>query len=304
MPLDTRQLRYFIAVAEELHFTRAAERLGIAPPSLTQQIQSLERMLGAVLFHRTKRTVELSDAGLLFLEEARTALRQVERAETVGRRAGRGEMGVVEIGIVTTAIYTDVLSSTILAFRAKQPNVDVRVREIEMKVVLRELEEERIDIGFVRPPINYGPGLTDLTLMREPIVLALPANHPAARRKTIDPSVLADTPFITADHGIGISYWQHTIDFGKRGGYTPRIDTYGRNLFAVVGLVALGLGVAVVPASMSKCLRLPGLAYRPMSGTPIISELAAAFRRNERGPAARAFIQTLRAVAGKSKLAA
>src|SRR5262249_33116064 len=153
--------------AEELHFSRAAERLHISAPSLTQQIQNLERELEAQLFTRTKREVKLTDAGARFFEEARVTLRQAERAEFVARRAGRGELGKVEIGFVASAACLGVLSATLPSYRALFPLVDVSIRKMESPIQLEHLSEARLDVGFLRPPTRYPTGTSGFVIARQ-----------------------------------------------------------------------------------------------------------------------------------------
>src|SRR5690242_5616798 len=162
--MELRHLRYFVAVAEELHFAHAAERLHISPPSLTQQIQSLERELGARLFVRTKRDVKLTDAGARFLDEARATLQQAERAELVARRAGRGEVGRVEISFVSSAACTGLLTVALPSYRQSFPLVELAIRKLESPRQLEQLTEGRLDVGFLRPPARYPTGITAIVI--------------------------------------------------------------------------------------------------------------------------------------------
>src|SRR4051794_3298033 len=179
--MELRHLRYFVAVAEELHFGRAAERLRIAQSALSTQIQALERHLGARLLQRSKRSsVALTDAGALVLKEARRTLRQAERTELVGRRARRGELGRVEIGYVVSAALAGVLSSIVPAFRRDHPMVDIHVRELATPRQIDELAEGRLDGGLLRPRPRYPLGIVAVRLLREPLMIALPEGHPLA----------------------------------------------------------------------------------------------------------------------------
>lgn len=292
--MELRHLRAFLAVAETLHFSQAAERLGISPPSLTEQVQGLEALLGARLFRRTKRSVALTEAGRLFLEEARPALAQVERAEQIGRLAGRGERGIVAVGFAASAAFSGVLAAHVGVWRASHPEVELRFQELETMPQLAALAAGRLDIGFVRPPFVAPDGVTTAPLLREELLLALPASHPLCGLAEIPPAMLADQPFISPDFDTGTGFHHHTMALGQRAGFTPHIAHRGRDLVAVASLVGLGLGVALVPASLRDCVRLPGTAYRPLAGPVARAELAAAFRRTEGAPAVRAFIRQLR----------
>lgn len=296
--MELRHLRAFLAVADTLHFTRAAERLGISPPALTEQIQGLEALLGARLFRRTKRNVALTDAGLLFLEEARPALAQVERAERIGRQAGRGERGIVAVGFAASAAFSGVLAASVAAWRETHPEVELRLQELETIPQLAALEAGRLDISFIRPPVDVPDGIATTPLLQEPIWLALSARHPLCAQAEIAPELLAGEPFVCPELDTGTGFHHYTMAMGHDAGFTPRIAHRGRDLVAVVSLVGLGLGLALVPESFKDCVRLPGAEYRPLAGRPPRAELAAAFRRNEAAPAARAFIRQLRRRAG------
>ena len=292
--MELRHLRAFLAVSETLHFTQAAERLGLSPPALTEQIQGLEALLGARLFRRTKRSVALTDAGRLFLQEAAPALAQVERAERIGRLAGRGERGIVAIGFAASAAFSGVLAASVNAWRAIHPEVELRLQELETIPQLAALAAGQLDIGFIRPPVQAPDGIATTPLLQEPLWLALPAFHALCALPEVAPAQLAEEPFVSPDFDTGTSFHHHTMALGQSAGFTPRIAHRGRDLVAVVSLVGLGLGVALVPESFRHCVRLPGLEYRKLAGTPPRAELAAAFRRNEAAPATQAFIRQLR----------
>ena len=222
--MELRHLRYFIAVAEELHFSRAAERLHISPPSLTQQIQNLEQELGARLFLRTKRDVRLTDAGARFLEEARLTLRQAERAELVARRAGRGEVGKVEIGFVASAACLGLLTTALPSYRAMFPLVELSIRKMESPRQLEHLSEGRLDVGFLRPPARYPTGVTAVIIARQPMVIALPTGHKLARGKAIAAATLAEETFVAAmfETDVGFTADRHA---GSARRIVPRIGS-------------------------------------------------------------------------------
>ncbi len=294
--MELRHLRAFLAVAETLHFARAAERLGLSAPSLTEQVQALERHLGARLFRRGQRRVALTDAGQLFLPEAVAALRQVERAARIGRQAGRGERGIVSIGFAASAAFAGVLAASIGDWRRAHPEVSLRLQEMETVPQVEAVAEGALDVGFIRPPFAAPPGVTALRLLRERLLIALPEQHPLSAGAEIAPAALAEEDFITPDPEKA-GFHHFTRQLGQQGGFAPRIAHGGRDLVAVASLVGLGLGVAVVPESLRDCVRLPGMVYRPLAGEPLLAEIAAAYRRNEAAPAARDFIRQLRHVA-------
>jgi DNA-binding transcriptional LysR family regulator len=295
--MELRHLRYFVAVAEELHFGRAAERLHIAQSALSTQIQALERRLGARLLQRSRRSsVALTDAGALVLEEARLTLRQAERTELVGRRAGRGELGRVEIGYVASAAFAGLLSSTVSAYRRDHPVVDIRVREMETPRQLEDLAAGRLDVGFLRPRPRYPPGIAVVRLLREPLMIALPQDHPLAMggEQALRAAALAKEGFVAPQFDEeAAGFQEHIAKIGRHGRFAPRIAHRVHGFVTAASLVGAGLGVAAVPASL-QCLRLPGVVYRPLADVAVPVDLAAAFRRDERAPAARSLIEQIR----------
>lgn len=297
--MELRLLRAFVAVAETLHFARAAESLGLSPPSLTEQVQELERRLGARLFIRSKRSVALSDAGKLFLDELRPALAQLDRAEQVARLAGRGARGIIEIGFGGSAALSGVLAQAVAAWRRDHPEVELHLHEMESAPQIEALAEGRIDIAFVRAPVTTPPGIVTTRLKREPIFIALPPDHPLIAEHTIPAAALAGEPFIIPDLEAGMSFHHHTLAVAQRGGFAAHVAHRGRDLIAVATLVALGLGVAVVPESLCRTLALPGVTYRPLRGAPILADIVAAFRRGEAAPATRELIRRIRQFAGE-----
>ncbi|WP_421994851.1 LysR substrate-binding domain-containing protein [Roseococcus sp.] len=294
--MELRHLRAFLTVSETLHFARAAEILGISPPSLTEQVQELERQLGARLFQRTKRSVSLSDAGRLFLEELRPALDQLERAMRVARQAGRGDRGIIEIGFAPSAAFSGVLAQTVAAWRREHPQVELHLHEMESGAQIEALAEGRLDIGFVRAPVIAPPGIVTARLHREPLLIALPPGHALAEEESVPAAALAGEAFIIPDQGASTSFQHHTLAVAQRGGFVPRMTHRARDLIAVATLVGLGMGVAVVPDSLRRTLNLPGVNYRPLRGAPILADIAAAFRRGESAPATRALIRQIRHV--------
>ena len=296
--MELRHLRYFAAVADELHFTRAAERLHISTPSLTKQIQQLEHGLGALLFVRTKRKVSLTDAGMRFFEEARRTLQQAEHAELVAKLAGRGELGSIKIGYVSSAACTGALAAAVASYRVSHPLVSLSVVKLQSPDQLVQLSEGRLDIGFLRPPAQYPVGISGLVVVRQPIIIALPRAHKLAALKSIPAAMLAGERFIAPTNETELGMFQHTAAVGQKGKFTAHIVERIPDLFTTVALVAAGVGVAVVPQSCS-CIQIPGVAYKPLSGRTKPAEMVAAFRRDERSPAVMAFIQQVRNQATK-----
>ena len=286
--MDLRHLRYFVVVAEELHFARAAERLGIAPSTLTVQIQEVERVLDARLLQRTKRSVSLTAAGQLFLEQARASLAQFDRALNVGRRAGRGELGWIKLGYVGSAVFAGILQQQMLRFRAAWPEVQLEAKEVPMGRLPDLVAGGQVDIGFVRLPIALPDELGVHVLQRNRFCVALPADHRlAAAASPILPQQLAEESFVVPEQELG------TREVGRRGGFSPRIVATPGNLVAVLAEVSMRTGVAVVPDVLVTTVLLPDVVFKPLAGDAITSDLAAVFRRNERAPAVKSMIRQL-----------
>jgi|SRR5579859_5008559 len=291
--MELRHLRYFVAVAEELHFSRAAQRLHISPPSLTEQIHDLERELGASLFIRTKRNVSLTDAGARFLEEARLTLRQAEHAALVAKLAGRGETGRVEIGYASSAACSGLVTAALAEYRRSRPLITLSLSPMQAARQLDQLTEGRLDVGFLRRPARYPVGISSVIIATQPMVIALPTDHKLAKSPSIAAATLAEERFLAPTFETEVGLFQHTAALGEQGEFVARIVDRIPDLFTMVTLVAAGIGVALVPESCS-CLQIPGVVYKPLSRQTKLVEFAAAFRRDERAPAVKAFIQQLR----------
>lgn len=298
--VELRRFKYMAVLAEELHFGRAAERLGIAQPALTQQIQALERDLGVQLFKRTKRSVTLTVAGRATLEEAIRTLQQADRTVLVAQQAGRGQLGHIEIGFVGSAIFSGVLSGAIFRFREANPLVELRLNELGILQQLNDVSSGRLDIGIVRTPVKSLPpdvGISEL--YREPIILALSAKHPLARRKAITLGALKEEPFVAMQIQEGVGFNAQVAEICAKGGLTPRVAQRAMQFVALAGMVAGGLGIAFVPESL-RHLQIPDIVYRPLTEITEQSNLAIAFRKSERAPAVMAFLKHMRSSAKSS----
>ena len=205
--IENRLFNYFVAVAEELHFGRAAERLGITPPTLTQQIQKLESQLGVKLLRRKGNTkVVVTDAGQRFLASARTVLRQAEEAAAIARQAGRGELGRLELGFVAPLYSAGLLRGWINAFQQAHPAIDITIRNLVPIAQIGAIARKELDAGFARPPHKYPSGVRGFEIYRQPLVLALPREHPLAQRKEISPAMLARETFVKTTPELDIGF--------------------------------------------------------------------------------------------------
>jgi DNA-binding transcriptional LysR family regulator len=288
--LELRHLRYFLAVAEELNFGRAAERLGIAQPGLSQQVRALEAIIGTKLLDRSRRAVRLTPAGDLLARRARDTLAGTEAALRAIRRAGRGELGRLAVGYVASAAYTGVLTAILGQFRQICPSVELDIAAMTMQQQLEAIAADRLDVCFIRPPVGLPMGVTSFPVLQEPIAIALPAQHPQAGEDVVRLAALAAETFITPEHAPGVSFHRHTVAACQAAGFHPRLGPQGRDFVTVVSLVAVGLGVALVPQSV-RCIGLPGIVYRALDQDGITAELAVAHRRTEGSAVARRFIR-------------
>lgn len=289
--MELRHLRYFVAVAEELHFSRAALRLHIAQPPLSQQIRQLEAELGVTLLNRTKRHVELTVPGQAFLTEARRALAQAERAVRTAQRASRGEIGHLAIGFVPSADL-DILPRTLRVWGARFPQVELELLALLPAQQVTALRERRIQVGILRLPIDEAE-LTIEPIQREPLVAALSERHPLARRARVRVADLRADPMILFPRRAAPDYYDALVGVCRRAGFTPRVSHETPSIQTNLALVAAGFGVTLLPAAIRN-LQRAGVVYRPLTPPIPHVEMAAAYRRGDEGPALSAFLEVLR----------
>jgi DNA-binding transcriptional LysR family regulator len=294
--MELRQLRYFATLAEELHFGRAAKRLSLTQPPLSQAILNLERELGVRLLERTRRRVALTQAGRAFLEEAQQTLVRAERAADQARRAGRGEVGRLAVGFLANTAYT-LLPLVLRDFRSGFPGVTLDLRELNIPQQLEALRRGDIDVGLLRPPVADAELAAD-TILEEPFVLALPAAHALCALKRVPAKRLAQESFVMFPRTAGFVFHDLILGFCLRAGFTPRVAQAVNQTHAVIGLVSAGIGVALVPASAQK-IGLAGVAYRPLREATPLARVAIARRRADGSPVVAAFLETARRVAAQ-----
>lgn len=286
--MEIRHFRYFLAVARHRHFTRAAEQLGIAPPTLTRQIQDLESALGTRLFVREQREVRLTDAGKALQVEAELAVRQFETAQYNVQRAGRGEAGKIELGYVASAVFSGVLQQQVGEFRQRYADVEFSINEYLMPTLPRWVEEGRLDVGFIRSPMNLPDSVSALKLLTEGFALALPDSAWLCKLKSIHAAHLQNETFILPEQISG------TLEVAAQGGFAPTLGPQPGGLVSVIALVSLGQGVAVVPESVVDHIRLPNVVYRRIDDCQPTSSLSLIHRRYEKAPAVIRFIDHVR----------
>jgi len=294
--LELRHFRYFVAVAEELHFGRAARRLHISQPPLSQQIQAMEAMLSVSLFHRSRRKVELTEAGTLLLEEARKALAQAAQVERVARRAARGEVGSLQIGFTGSSPFNAVMPNLIARFRRAWPDVQLSLREMSTADQMAALAEDQIDLGFARPGTEVQVPEVELRLVqREPLLAVFNGDHPLAARSWVAMADLAGQPFILHPRHIGTGLYDRVMGLAAAAGFTPRVVIEAHQMSTIVSLAAIGLGVSVVPEAMRR-VSIEGLALRPLIDPMAYIDLFVAHRRGQASLAAANFLSLVEEV--------
>jgi DNA-binding transcriptional LysR family regulator len=290
--IETRLFRYFVALAEERHFARAALRLGITPPTLTHQIKKLERELGAKLLERKgNRAVVVTEAGRRFLARAREVLRQAEEAAAIARQAGRGELGRLQLGFMMSVFGAGLLRSWIGTFQQANPAIDIAMHKLVPMAQIAGIMRKELDAGFTRAPHKYPAGIRGFEVYRQGIALALPSEHPLARRKTISPAMLAREAFvsITAELDVGISGHIETV--ARIGNFVPRVVKRDDDFIAVLAYVALGYGIAVVPELM-KGINVPkDVVFRNIAADPVPYTSIAFVHGSDPSPSAKLLIR-------------
>jgi len=289
--VELRHLRYFVTVADELHFRRAAERLHISQPPLSQQIRALERELGVQLLERNRRSVKLTAAGAVLLRDAREILASVDAAAETARSVARGEAGRLALGFVGSAMH-GALPGVLRAHRRAFSQVQLVLTEMPTAGQITALMAGRIDAGVIRPPVRE-PGLAFETIHREPIVIALPEDHPLAARHEVALAELVAEPFVLLARREAPGLHESLGEAMAAAGGVPGVVQEVREMQTVVGLVAAGLGVSLVPASVGADEHR-GVAFRPVAGTAPTVELALAWRPDDRSPVLAAFLATAR----------
>ena len=292
--MELRHLRYFVAVAEELHFGHAAARVRVAQPALSQQIKQLETDLGVVLLARTKRRVALTEPGRLFLVEARRTLAQAAAAIDVARRAAAGEAGRLRIGYVDTALW-GVLPAAVRAYRERFPGVALSLHERQPAQQLAALASGDIDVG-IGPPVRDA-GFATALVSDDTVLVALPAGHTLADAPDVALAELAGEPWVLVPTRVRSRLGDVVRTACAAAGFAPRVTQEARQLDALVALVSAGLGVTLVPRSAERVPRV-GVVYRPLRGIDLRLPLVAAWRAADASPTVAPFVAVLGAADG------
>ena len=290
--MELRHLRYFIAVAEEGHITRAAERLGIQQPPLSLQIRSLEKELNVQLFKRLPRGVQLTDAGTAFLERSRGILDQVERALAATRRTARGEQGRVVVGFTSSAPFHPFVPRVIRSFREMSPLVSLVLEESGSSELVQAVHGEEIDAAFIRSPVADVVGLLVRPILDEEMLVALPVAHPLAGESHALPlAALANETFILYKRPGGPGLYDTIITACRGSGFSPLVGQEAPRIISTLNLVAAGLGVSIVPASLRR-LQMDGVIYRRLEdNAQLRAPLILVCRRGENSAAVQRFLE-------------
>ncbi|MHB1683447.1 MAG: LysR family transcriptional regulator [Bacilli bacterium] len=284
---ELRRLEYFVAVAQELHFGRAAARLQMTQPPLSQQIQLLEEELGVRLLERTKRRVQLTMPGEVYLREILPVLAGIQTAAEAAQRAQKGEVGRLTVGFVGSATY-DILPALIREYRSRFPGVSVSLQELSTPSQEAALRKGSIDLGLVRPPVSDDT-LAVHVIQESPCVLALPAFHELLAREQIRLQDLAKSPFVLLSRQTWAGLYDEILGLCHQVGFNPLIRQEAFEFQTVIGLVAAGLGVAVVPPSAQN-LHTRDVVYRQVAGLMPSAAMGIAWRRDDASPLVREFI--------------
>lgn len=289
--MDLRRLRYFVVVAEEQNFSRAAERLHMAQPPLSDQIKRLEKALGVKLFDRSSRGARLTEAGELLLGEARRLLVQADQTAEMVRRVGEGEVGRLTLGFVPSA-SNSVLPPVLSEFRERYPDVQLYLQEMNPDWLVQGLHAGRIDVSFFYLPFQDG-ALAHEPVSREPLVVALPEAHEMAAEEEVDLCDLADEPFVLPARYRMPGLHGQVVEACREAGFVPEaVQKEVWLMQTIIALVAGGMGVALVPASLRNLARA-GVVYRAIRGLSPTVEMGVVWRRDEKSPVVGSFLKVV-----------
>jgi DNA-binding transcriptional LysR family regulator len=291
--MELRHLRYFVAVAEQLHFAKAADLLHMTQPALSQQIKALEDELGVRLFDRTKREVTLTKPGVYFLAEANLTLKQAEQARLVVQKVARGELGSLRVAYVPSLPFSGLLSEIAAAFRRSATEIELIFEEMIAYEQMIKIADGKVDIGILRLPVqNPSPQLVTKVLMKEKMVIAIREDHPIARLKEISVADLRREDFVIYHSEDPKAIHDHVSAIAQKGGFPLRVAQSVSNLTAMIALVAGGVGVAYVPESLRN-MSVPLVCFRPLADLERLSEIAVCYRSDESSLAVWKFLQML-----------
>lgn len=295
--MELRHLRYFVAVAEELSFTRAAERLHIGQPPLSQQVQALEEEIGAILFDRTRRTIRLTEAGRVFLEDAQRVLALAANAAATARRVELGEIGQLKIGFTKSTAFTPLFPKIINTYRTRFPNVKLILQEMSTMRQVSAFADYSLDIGFIRPPETDSPlPLSLTTLQTHRLSVLLPEGHVLEKRPSISVHDLKDEEFIMFPRDEGTTLNPQIYGLCAKAGFTPKVAMEAREAVTIIGLVAAGCGITILP-DLFNTAGIKGVRFRLLETPTAVQKLSLASRLEESGAIPLAFAEVAKELA-------
>jgi DNA-binding transcriptional LysR family regulator len=301
--MELRHLRYFLAVAEELNFRRAAERLGIAQPPLSSQIHDLENEIGVSLFRRVPKGAELTEAGVAFSSAAPAVFDMVEQAVRLAQKGGRGEVGQLRVGYTSSASFNQIVPKSLLAFRRAYPAVELALEERNSPQLLDLLDRQRLDAVFIRPGKELPRGFSVTLLDEEPMMVVLPAAHHLSDRYALRMTDLKGEPFVMFSRSLGPGLYDEVIEGCRRAGFEPVVAQRAPQITSIANLVAVELGVSIVPSQVANA-HVPGVVFVPIVGDTPIARLALAMRQDDRSVTTknfRAFVQQASVVVSETR---
>jgi DNA-binding transcriptional LysR family regulator len=287
--VELRHLAYFVAVAEERQFSRAAKRMGISQPPLSQQIRHLESELQVKLLARTTRQVQLTDAGRVFLEHARKTLDAANGAVHAARQAARGDIGELRLGYVASAVY-EALPTVLKAYKRGHTRIEIAVSQLTTSEQVEQLQSEQIDVGLLRPPV-YSDELQLYVFRREPMFVILPSNHPLTQKPQIDIDDLAGERLIVWPRSTSPGGYDRVLGMCRQAGWTPNVmEAQGQGL---ISLVAADMGVGLV-SGFAHAWPARDVELRPLRGAKLLSEMAVGWRRGQQSRLVADFVHVVR----------
>ncbi|WP_224369001.1 LysR family transcriptional regulator [Hyalangium versicolor] len=290
--MELRHVRYFLAVAEERNFTRAAAKVGIGQPPLSLQIRALEEELGCTLFRRLPHGAELTEAGVAFLPEARALVEQAKRAMVAAGRGARGEVGRLRVGFTGSAAFDSIVPTSIRLFASRHPEVELTLDEAPTASLLERLARNELDAVFIRPGRSTPEGVQAHRLSDEAMVVALPTSHPLAKADALPLSALARERFVLFSRHAGPGLFDEVIVACRSAGFEPMLGHEAPQLSSIGPLIAAGLGVSLVPASLAQ-IRVAGVEYIPIAGKAPVAGLTLAIRPEESSPVVHNFLEVV-----------
>ncbi|SNS43399.1 transcriptional regulator, LysR family [Granulicella rosea] len=287
--MGPRQLRSFIAVAEELHFGRAAKLVHLSQPALSLQISGIEEELGVQLLIRNRRKTELTQAGTIFLGEAREVVQRMEEAITLTRRAALGQVGTLRIGFISTAAAI-LMPPLVKRFRERYEHVEMELRNVLTRDQVTQLLERKLDVGFLRVPLPTPPEIRTRVIHREPFVLLLPASHPLAAKEDLQLADCRGADFVMYTRKMAPGFHDQCMNILHQNGLMPHVVQEAAEMYTLISLVAAGLGIAIAPASI-QLHQAENVVVRPLSGKQHFSEIAIAWNREHTSSTAQLFLK-------------